>query len=331
MQKTRLYKLAGALSWRWQTLFLAVLTGAVYSACGDNEFNLYATLGAKDLAINNNKEAQIEEAKTEIDRGEYASASETLLKLIETEATDSNEARLLYAAALLGEAGLDVWSIISNILSETGKTSTRSGGIDTIFNTFSDSALGTGSERSQKTTALAAAIYNLLTAPSAKDKKILNTVCLLGGMLAVPTLADATEAVTGASSALQQISASASGNGSSCPNLGLLDTALTDIQTASNQFNLILSAAANCAFLNLDSATALMNQVELSLAHLRMNADKGCAQPTCSSSQPNCRALFPSCVQSSLAIGQHPEYAGNGRIEACEILLHCTDVDQCFD
>lgn len=331
MPKMQLSKLMPVFGWRWRALVLAALPAVAYSSCGDHDFNLYASLGAKDLAVERNQTAQLEEARTEIDSGEYAKASEILLKLIEQEATDSDEARLLYAAALLGDAGLDIWSIIADILNETGKNSNRSGGIDTIFNTFSDTALGTGSERTEKTAALAAAINTLSAAPNAQDKKILNTICLLAGMLAAPTLADASAAVATVSTALQQISASATSNGASCPNISLLDTGLSGIQATAANFNLILSAAANCPFIDLNSATAMMNQVELSLSRLRANSDKGCVLPTCPSSQPNCAASFPSCVQSSLGVGQHPEYANNGRIEACEIVLHCTDAAECFD
>ena len=227
-------------------VWAAILTGSAvlaYSSCGDDEFNLYSTLGAKDLAIESNDAAKLEQARVYIDQGEYGEANHLLQPIMEKEETDSNEARLLYAAAILGEVDLDIWSIITQIIDNTGKKSTRTGGLDTIFNTFSDSILGSGTERTSKIQTLANAISSLLAAPNSSDNRISNTACLLAGLLAVPTLADANAAVTEVSSALRQISGSATSNGASCPNLSMLDTALSGVQSVSTNFNLILTAA----------------------------------------------------------------------------------------
>lgn len=324
-------RLAAFGSVRLWAVVLAALSFVMYSSCGDDEFNLYSALGAKDLALQSNEQAKLEEARVHIDKEEYAEANKILQGLMEKEETDSNEARLLYAAAMLGDAGLDVWSIISEILDDTGKKSSRSGGLDTIFNTFSDSILGSGAERTKKMETLALAISNLLAAPLPSEKKVNNTACLLAGLLAVPTIADATAAVSNVTAALQQISAAASSGGETCPNTSLLDSSLEGIRAAAEDFNLVLTAASNCAFLDLESAEALMNQVEESLTRLRTNADKGCELPTCPAAVPNCASLFPKCVQEILAVGEHPEYVGNGSVESCEIVLNCTDPTECFD
>lgn len=324
-------KLVVIKSLRVWAVLLTALAVLIYSSCGEDEFNLYSTLGSKDVALKSNKAAKLEQARLYIDSGNYSEANSLLQPMMEKDDTDSNDARLLYAAAILGEVGLDIWSIISEILEDSGKKSSRTGGVDTIFNTFSDSILGTGAERASKIQTLASAISNLLSAPDVQDKRINNTACLLAGLLAVPTITDATAAMNGVSSVLQQIGASASNNGATCPNLSTLDAAMSGIQAVSTNFNLVLSAAANCKFLNLNSAAALMNQVEQSLSRLRTNADKGCEIPSCPAAVPNCAALFPRCVQETLAVGRHPEYAANGSIESCEIVLNCTDTTDCFD
>jgi hypothetical protein len=70
----------------------------------------------------------VEQAKVHLDNKEYKEAIEILDKMAEDQKQDSNEVRLLLAAANLGVSGLDIWSIIGSVLEES---SSGGGGIQT--------------------------------------------------------------------------------------------------------------------------------------------------------------------------------------------------------
>ncbi len=315
-------------------LIVALGATLAYSSCGDNEFNLFQPI-AKPLAMKSDKKAQLEEVRVLLDKKEYAKALDVVEPIVEDEETDSNEARLLYGAAKLGVAELDVWSIISNILDATSASNNNNaggGGLDDVIDSLSTEVLGSGAERQSKSAALIDALTTLRNAPYPDDRRILNTGCLFAAFLAVPTLAEATEAMTAMTAALTQISSAASSGGAVCPNVSLLDSAAAGVLSAAANFNLVLQAAANCPFLDLEQTASAMNQLETTLGNLKFNTDRGCdSLPTCPASLPNCATLFPTCVQQALAVGTSSAKAGDGVLSSCEIILNCVDPTTCFN
>ena len=310
---------------------IATISFVLYSSCGGNELNLFQPV-AEPLA-KDDPDAQMEEARMLMDEKKYEEAANLLEPLIDSEGKDSNEARLLYAAAELGVAKLDIWSIISSILDsqDDAAGSEASGGIDGIFNALSDTVLGTGADREARIEALVDAITTLRSAPDPDEPRVQNTACLLAGILAVPTLADAKTALDSATSALQSIRDAAQSGGTECPNLSLIETASTAVASASTKFSLVLQAAANCSFLNVQQAAAAMNTVEEQMRLLTDNTDKGCdSLPTCPAALPSCHDLFPTCVQQALKVGTSTAVAGDGIIAGCELMLNCTVASSCF-
>lgn len=319
-----------------QVGFLAslALTGAtalVWFSCGDDEFNVYQPV-AEPIALKGDNDAKLEQARVLMDQKKYDEALKILEPMIGDEEQDSNEARVLFAAAKLGVAQLDVWSIIENILDSTGNQSNSSdGGIDNVFDSFSEGLLGTGAAREAKVAALSDALTVLLAAPQPDERKLRNTACIFAGFLSVPTLANATTAMNNMQSALQQISASALSGGTVCPDVALLDDSAAGLISVADDFNMILNAAQSCPFLNLDEAANLMNSIEQSMNNLRTAADRGCdSLPSCPASLPNCRSLFPVCVQQALEVGTSNARAQDGRLASCEIVLHCISPTSCF-
>lgn len=314
------------------SLPLMAATGAflLYSSCGGDEFNVFRP-AAEPLAKKDD-DAQLEEARVMMDDKEYDDAANLLEPRIEDEKTDSNEARLLYAAALLGIADLDVWSIINTILESQGdQQAAGGGGLDTVFDSLSDSILGSGAVRQAKVDALAEAIATLRGAPEPDAPEITNTACLFGGLLAAPTLADARSGLAATATALATIRDSATSGGATCPDISLLDTASAGVIEAAANFSLVLQAAGNCSFLDLSETAALMNSVEQQMSRLLDNADKGCASlPECPADAPGCESLFPTCVQEALEVGTSTARAGDGAISSCELVLHCSSGTSCF-
>lgn len=319
-------------NWKSGALVTVALTTVVvlmYSSCGEDEFNIFQPV-AEPLALKNDEDAKLEQVKVLLDKKEYAKALKILEPMIADKNEDSNEARVLFAAAKLGESQLDIWSVIKNIVNAQSAT-TSGQGVDNIFDAFSDSVLGTGSARQAKIDALSESLTTLLAAPYPDDRKLQNTACIFAGFLAVPTIADATAAMTAMQDALKQIREAAGSGGTVCPNVSLLDSAANDVLASTLNFNLILQAAQSCPFLNLDEAANLMNTVEQSMNNLRTSSDKGCAAlPTCPASLPDCASLFPPCVQEALAVGTAGAVANDGQIASCEIILNCIDPTSCF-
>lgn len=315
---------------------VALAATLAYSSCGESEFNLFQPV-AEPMAMQSDKKAQLEQVKVLLDKKEYEEALEVVEPIVDDEKTDSNEARLLYGAAKLGVAELDVWSIISSILDATsndrqGGSNAGGGGLDDVIDALGEDVLGTGEERQGKIEALVDALTTLRNAPYPDDRKIQNTGCLFAAFLAVPTLAEATEAMNATTAALSQISAAASSGGTVCPNVSLLDSAAAGVLAAASNFNLVLQAATNCPFLDLEQTASAMNQLETTLENLKFNTDRGCdSLPTCPASMPNCAQLFPTCVQQALAVGTSSAAANDGVLSSCEIILNCTDPAACFN
>lgn len=311
------------------TVALTAVVVLMYSSCGEDEFNVFQPV-AEPLALKNDEDAKLEQVKVLLDKKEYAKALKILEPMIADKNENSNEARILFAAAKLGESQLDIWTVIKNIVNAQS-TTTEGKGVDNIFDAFSDSVLGSGTVRQSKIEALSESLTTLLAAPYPDDRKLQNTACIFAGFLAVPTIADASAAMTAMQAALQQIRDSAASGGTVCPNISLLDSAANDVLASTLNFNLILRAAQSCPFLNLDEAANLMNTVETSMNSLRTASDKGCAAvPDCPASLPGCDSLFPACVKEALAVGTSDAVANDGRIASCEIVLHCIDPTSCF-
>lgn len=326
-------------SYRFWAIATAVATTLVWSSCGDDEFNLWKPM-AETSALKSNEAAKLEQARVLLDEKAYDDALSLLDPMLESQ--DSNDARILYAAAKLGKSELDVWTVIKKILdsttsstsssSKTSSSGSGSSGFDTILNNITDTLIGTGEVRTARIAALADAVTSLQAAPDPLADDVRNTACILAGFLAVPTIADATTALSATLAALAQIKEAAQSGGTVCPNLTLLDTSANSVLTSVTNFNLVVSAAKSCPFIDISQTATLMNSIESAIAKLKTQADKGCASlpTTCPTAVPNCQELFPTCVQELLKVGTSSAVAGDGRVDMCEMVLNCTSPADCF-
>lgn len=279
----------------------------LFASCGFNV--LYYIAPGKDA-----KEVQLEDARILLDQKDYAGAVKILDKLKESPSKDSNDVRLMLASAKLGVSGLDVWSIVGTLLENS---SAKEGGVNTILSSISDDLIGEGEEKATKLAALDDAISGLKSAPVANDDRVANTACFLAGILVVPTISEATTALSSLQTA---ISAAQSGN---CDGASGLSTALGDITAAALRFSTVLETAVACPFLNLD--TSSIEGINGHLNTLTAGADKGCA-----SFPPGLEAALPACVQTAAGIPNSSAAASDKRIDSCEIVLHCYDPTSCF-
>jgi hypothetical protein len=271
----------------------------------------------------NTPEAKIEDARLRLDDGDYNGAVKVLEGLKTSD--DSNEIRVLLAAALLGKSGFDFWNIILNIY-ESANSTKQENGVVAILESFSDNLLGTGEIREERIAALASGLENLQTAPEPTAADLANLSCLFGGILTVPTVVDAQRNMTAAIAALQTISARV-GQGNPCDTAATLTDPIDRLNIISKNLSGIINATKSCAFLA-DAVSSIETKINTVIA----SADKGCATlPSCPASFPGCRDLFPTCVQQELGVGGTAvASAGDKAIAACEIMLHCTVPSECF-
>jgi hypothetical protein len=286
---------------------LIILSTIFLNSCGFNL--LYYVSSGKD-----SKEVLLEDARILLDEKDYAGAAKILDKMMNSSGKDSNDVRLMLAAANLGVSGLDVWSIVGTLLENS---SAKSGGVNNILSSISEDLIGTGEEKTARLAALEDAINALKTAPVPEEDRVQNTACFLAGILVVPTLAEATAAMTSLQTA---ISAASSGD---CDGAANLSTALGDISSSAIRFSLVLETAAACPFLQID--TSSVDGVNGALNTLIAGADKGC-----SSFPTGMEAIIPACVQKAAGIPNTSAAASDKRIDSCEIVLHCYDPTTCF-
>lgn len=302
--------------------FAAGLLFLVATSCGTNLWDGIAP-GKEE------KKVKVEQAKVLMDKKDYSGAKDILDDLQSDSDTDSNDVRLLLAAAILGDTGLDVWSIISTILDSSSNTqsssSSGSSGTDAVFDAFSDSLLGEGEEKAAKLAGLNRAIELLRTAPTPSDKKVENTACFFAAMMIVPTITEATAALTESTNAISNLSSTVSAGGA-CTVTSTLNDAISNITSLASNLSAALSAAENCSFLQVGGAASTLNAIESKMAKLLSTADKGCSLTNCS----GCDSLFPTCVRESLGVGQS-DGAGDGVVSGCEMTLHCTPFTKCFE
>jgi hypothetical protein len=305
--------------------------GGLYFSCDGDEAGVFRSV-ATPSALKSANTAKLEEARALMEQERYGLAADLLEPVIDDEASDSNDARMLYAAAKLGDAGIDVWRLVEDVLAKTdAKGADAENGLGRVLEATSETVMGSGEERAARVEALEDALNSLGSAPEPDAKRLRNTACLYGGVLAVPVLADAKAALGRMDDALAQIRDGALNGGANCPNISLLDDAASDVADVAASLDLILDAARNCAFLDLSETTATKNAVETQLVALRADADKGCdTLPTCAAGDASCASLLPPCVQSALAVGTGAARAGDGVISTCELTLHCAVAGNCF-
>jgi hypothetical protein len=286
---------------------VAILSTALLSSCGFNL--LYYVASGKD-----SKEVQLEDARILLDKKDYAGAATILTKLKDSSDKDSNDVRLMLAAANLGVSGLDIWSIVATLLE---KSTEKSGSANSILSSISDDLIRTGDEKVARLAALEEAIDALKSAPDPEETRVQDTACFLGAILVVPTIAEATTALAALQTA---ITAAAGGN---CDGAAGLSTALGDLTATASRFSLVLDTAKACPFLKID--TSSVDGVNGALNSLITGADKGCdAFPA------GMEALIPACVQKAAGLPNDRALAGDKRIDSCELVLHCYDPVSCF-
>jgi hypothetical protein len=304
----------------WRRLLLTFPAFWVLTAC---DMNLYESVVKPE-----SDRALIEEARIKIDEQDYAGALASLEKVDR----DSNDLRLLRSAARLGSSGLSMWTILTDIVDGTGFNSGSGSGVDNFFDQISGAVVGEGETRTLRLAALTESVDDLLDAPDPNASRVKNLACFLAGVMALPTVTDATTAIQSTTTSLASLAATVdvSNPNAQCPDLSSLNTSLTTIASVQTQFSLILEATSNCKLLDVTGTGSDLNAIEAQLAKFNQNADAGCsATPACGSGAA-CQALGLQCVYDALTTGSEVSTAQDGQVTKCELVQNCLTPGTCF-
>jgi hypothetical protein len=304
----------------WRRLLLTVPACWVLAAC---DLNIYESVvkPKSDTAL-------MEEARIQIDEQNYAAALSSLEKVDR----DSNDLRLLRSAARLGQSGLSMWDILTEVVDGDGFGEGGGNGVDNFFDQISGAVVGEGETRTQRLAALTESVADLLAAPDRNASRVKNLACFLAGVMAVPTVTDATSAIQNTTTSLASLAATVdiSNPNAQCPDLSGLNTSLGTIASVQTQFSLILDATSNCKLLDITGTGNELNDIEAQLLKFNQNADAGCsATPACGSGAA-CQALGLQCVYDALTTGSEASSAQDGQVSKCELVQNCLNPGSCF-
>jgi hypothetical protein len=304
----------------WRRLLLTIPACWFLTAC---DMNLYesAVKPKTDRAL-------MEEARIQIDEQNYAAALSSLEKV----ERDTNDLRLLRSAARLGLSGLSMWDILIEAVDGDGFGQGSGSGVDSVFDQISGAVVGEGETRTLRLAALTESVSDLLGAPDRDASRVKNLACFLAGVMALPTVTDATSAIQSTSTSLASLAATVdvSNPNAQCPDLSGLNTSLSTIASVQNQFSLILEATANCKLLDVTGTGSELNAIETQLLKFNQNADAGCsATPACGSGAA-CQALGLQCVYEALTTDSDASTAQDGQVTKCELVQNCLNPGSCF-
>ena len=198
------------------------------------------------ISLKNSDNYYLDEASHNIDEGNYEKAKENLNKVKK----NSNEKVLLTASATLGASGLGMWTILLDMIDKNTFSNEQGGGVDNVFNFFSDNVYGEGEVKESRLTAIRTSISSLKTAPN-QISQITNFNCFLVGLLIIPQSSDGTEAMSAVSTSLQNILSNSIGSGSNsdqCPGIDDLDDNLKKIDQLSSDFSTAFELSESCTF-----------------------------------------------------------------------------------
>ncbi|MFK7873029.1 MAG: hypothetical protein AB8C84_07650 [Oligoflexales bacterium] len=290
-------------------IFKVLLLSVLILGCDTNPLGYVST--GKDTP-----KAQREQARIHLDNQDYSAAHAILNDLASDVETDSNEVRLLLSAATLGAAGIEIWALMTDLLS--GNTTIESGGMSEILSSVTGAVLGSGEVLETKLIALDQAVAVLRSAPDSSNEGVNNMACVLAGIAISPSIANATTAFGSLQTAVDAIDAS----GGSCSSVSDLTETLAQVSALSSRFSEVMSLSEQCPFLEID--TSATSGVDSILGTLSTTADQGCLSPN---------PFLPSCLVTEAASDVGTAVAQDGDIASCELIYNCftpSGLSSCF-
>ena len=303
---------------------LMVALCVVMASCGTSIY--------KPVGKSKSDEAKKEDAILALNNDDYEQATARLGELWDK--SKSNEIAQLYAIALVGKAGINLFKSVTDALtadsassSADEKSSAGNKVLDKISNLIPDLSDAQLAE-------IKYAIDVLQAAPNQTSTGLKFQKCLVAGIYAAPALAGITTTVAkiqttlnalpaklGTSTGSNACTASADAENQAGQELSDVITAAGKLASRVTEISAIVGAC-----LPAGSGEAV-NEVTAKVTKLKTNADKGCAIPA---TQTIGAFTLPSCMNTFISSGGGATaVASDGLVAGCEVFLNCSD-GKCF-
>jgi hypothetical protein len=298
---------------------IALIAGACgLAACGKS---LYGPLTPES-----SDESLREKAILALNGKDFGIARTALSKIWDKD--KSNGTTQLYANAILGSAGFDLYEIIVNLLKGTDASKLKSA--NDILDALSEAI--TVEATTAQLDELKFTLTVLDQASNQKSQALEFQKCLTVGIYALPVLNGITQATERIQQTLDALPTKLEVNGSdgrSCQassdtisSVGAdLTATISEVGAISQRISEITEVVNSCSLIADSSATANVNAITKKVTNVVTLADKGCSVPETGALGSR---IIPSCMTSFIEETATGAAANDGSIAGCEIFLNCS-------
>jgi hypothetical protein len=287
------------------------------SSCGKSIYSPVAEESSKD--------ALLERAVLAMDKKDFKTARASLEKIWPSD--KSNDLTQLYANAILGSAGFDLYEIIVNLLKSASNADIKSANdlLDALASVVTVDA------NDQQLDDLSLTLQVLNQAENQNSQALDFQKCLTVGIYALPVLDGIQVAVENIQSTLDslpaRVSVDPSDNRSCTAQTSTIEAVgqdlsltISQIGTISARITEVNEVIGNCSLAANSSATQDVNALTARVQTILDQSDRGCVLP--SSGQLGNR-VFPSCMVAFVEATASNATAGDGQVAGCEVFVNC--------
>lgn len=298
--------------------FISVIMVATATACG---FSVYSPVTPES-----SEKAQMEKAILAMNKGEYRTARNALQEVWKVD--KSTKTSQLYANAILGDAGFDLYNIILEVVKSATDADLSSA--NDVLEALSDILTVEASAQQLNDLNLTLSVLN--SAENQSSKALEFQKCLIVGIYAVPVLSGITESISNIQSTLddlpQRLAVDPTDNRTCTATTEVIEgvgndlsSLIGDIGNIASRLSDINAVIQNCSTLTENAPTDSVNSLTTQVNTVIASADQGCSLPENGliGSQ-----LFPSCMSSYLENSSENATAGDGIVSGCEVFLNCS-------
>lgn len=308
----------GASAWRAAKATLAVTAAVSLSSCG---FSLYSSITPED-----SDKALFEKAILDLDKRDFVAARASLGRLWKKE--KSNTVTQLYANAILGSAGFDLYDIIVRLLK-----SSAAGDVKSANDLLSSVAAVVTVDASDAQLDELSLTLNVLGQAENQDSPGLELQkCLTVGIYALPVLDGINVAAEDLQAFMDTLPARLAvnpGDGRTCGagsatvvSVGQdLNQAIAQVGEISARIAEVYEVLDQCSLLSDAEDSDQLNILTTRMTTVLNRADRGCTIPA--SGQVG-GGVVPSCMDDYVAATATDAAAGDGQVAGCELFVHCS-------
>lgn len=303
---------------RVRSILSSVVLVSMISACG---FSVYSPVTPES-----SEKAQMEKAILAMNKGDYATARTALREVWKED--KSNKTSQLYANAILGDAGFDLYDIILQVVKSATNSDLSSA--NDVLEALSDVLTVEASARQLDDLNLTLSVLN--SAENQSSKALEFQKCLIVGIYAVPVLSGITESISNIQSTLDALpqrlavdptdSRTCTASTEVIEGVGSdLSSLIGEIGSISSRLSDINTVIQNCSTLSENAPTDSVNGLTTQVDNVIASADRGCTLPETGVIGSR---IFPSCMSSYLEESSESATAGDGVVSGCEVFLNCS-------